>query len=106
VVYIPNLPKKETQYHLILRFNVNIVRLVGQDFKPSSQENTNDSQFSEIQMTQDLNSAGDKKQNETPRVPTFVTEELFQGEKEILIDHHGEQYRLSITKNDKLILTK
>lgn len=62
--------------------------------------------FSEIQMTQDLNSAGDKKQNETPRVPTFVTEELFQGEKEILIDHHGEQYRLSITKNDKLILTK
>ena len=57
-------------------------------------------------MTQDLNAARDKKQIGTPHVRTFVTEDLFHGEREILIDHHGEQYRLSITKNDKLILTK
>ena len=34
------------------------------------------------------------------------TEFLFQGAQEILISHHGEQYRLRITKNGKLILTK
>jgi hemin uptake protein HemP len=31
---------------------------------------------------------------------------LFQGSQEILIEHNGETYRLRITKNDKLILTK
>jgi hemin uptake protein HemP len=31
---------------------------------------------------------------------------LFQGGKEVLIDRNGELYRLSITKNGKLILTK
>jgi hemin uptake protein HemP len=31
---------------------------------------------------------------------------LFQGSQEILINHHGEIYRLRITKNSKLILTK
>ncbi len=31
---------------------------------------------------------------------------LFQGSREILIDRNGEIYRLSITKNGKLILTK
>ncbi|HQT32024.1 MAG TPA: hemin uptake protein HemP [Thiobacillus sp.] len=31
---------------------------------------------------------------------------LFQGTQEILIDHNGEHYRLRITKNGKLILTK
>ena len=34
------------------------------------------------------------------------TEFLFQGTQEILIDHNGEHYRLRITKNGKLILTK
>ncbi|HQS99563.1 MAG: hemin uptake protein HemP [Hydrogenophilales bacterium 16-64-46] len=34
------------------------------------------------------------------------TDFLFQGAQEILISHHGEQYRLRITKNGKLILTK
>lgn len=32
--------------------------------------------------------------------------ELFGGETEILILHNGEQYRLRITRQDKLILTK
>lgn len=31
---------------------------------------------------------------------------LFQGSQEILIAHNGETYRLRITKNGKLILTK
>lgn len=31
---------------------------------------------------------------------------LFHGRQEILIDHKGETYRLRITKNGKLILTK
>lgn len=31
---------------------------------------------------------------------------LFQGGQEILIDHNSETYRLRITKNGKLILTK
>lgn len=34
------------------------------------------------------------------------TEFLFQGSQEILISHNGEHYRLRITKNGKLILTK
>lgn len=31
---------------------------------------------------------------------------LFRGRQEILIGHHGETYRLRITRNGKLILTK
>lgn len=34
------------------------------------------------------------------------TDFLFQGSQEILISHNGERYRLRITKNGKLILTK
>ncbi len=31
---------------------------------------------------------------------------LFQGHQEIQITHNGDTYRLRITRNDKLILTK
>ena len=34
------------------------------------------------------------------------SEKLFKGSKEIVITHGREEYRLHITKNDKLILTK
>jgi hypothetical protein len=34
------------------------------------------------------------------------TDFLFRGNQEILISHKGEHYRLRITKNGKLILTK
>lgn len=37
---------------------------------------------------------------------TLRADLLFQGSQEILIDHKGETYRLRITKNGKLILTK
>lgn len=32
--------------------------------------------------------------------------QLFAGQREIVIMHHGEQYRLRITRQEKLILTK
>lgn len=32
--------------------------------------------------------------------------QLFQNTQEVLLDHNGEPYRLRVTKNDKLILTK
>ena len=31
---------------------------------------------------------------------------LFRGQREIVIMHRGQEYRLRITKSDKLILTK
>ncbi len=36
----------------------------------------------------------------------FSTSDIFQGGKEVLIEHHGEYYQLRITRNGKLILTK
>ena len=37
---------------------------------------------------------------------SIPAELLFHGSQEILINHHGEIYRLRVTKNSKLILTK
>ena len=34
------------------------------------------------------------------------SEELFRAQEVIVIEHNLEEYRLRITKNDKLILTK
>jgi len=34
------------------------------------------------------------------------SEELLQGDHEVLIEHHGEIYRLRQTRNGKLILQK
>jgi hemin uptake protein HemP len=36
----------------------------------------------------------------------IVSAELFRGRREIVIVHRGQEYRLHITKADKLILTK
>ena len=42
-----------------------------------------------------------------PPVPARVaSSDLFRGGREIVIVHRGQEYRLSITKADKLILTK
>ena len=41
-----------------------------------------------------------------PAVARVSSSELFHGEREIVIVHHGQEYRLFITKADKLILTK
>jgi hemin uptake protein HemP len=40
------------------------------------------------------------------KTPVFDVRELFGGGREVIILHAGERYRLRITANDKLILTK
>ena len=40
------------------------------------------------------------------RKPRIESQWLFQGNSEIVIVHHEEEYSLRITKNGKLILTK
>jgi len=39
-------------------------------------------------------------------INTLTSSELFQGERLVIIKHAGEEYRLSITSKDRLILTK
>ena len=41
-----------------------------------------------------------------PALTRVASSELFRGGREIVIVHRGQEYRLSITKADKLILTK
>lgn len=41
-----------------------------------------------------------------PMPSAVLAERLFGGAKEIVIRHRGDDYRLRITRNDKLILTK
>ena len=43
---------------------------------------------------------------EPPPVRRVESAELFQRGREVLIVHRGQEYRLRITKSDKLILTK
>lgn len=38
--------------------------------------------------------------------PVLRAEELFQGNREICIEHDGKRYRLRITRRNKLILQK
>jgi hemin uptake protein HemP len=38
--------------------------------------------------------------------PVFDVRELLAGGREVIIIHAGERYRLRVTANDKLILTK
>ena len=38
--------------------------------------------------------------------PTVNAQQLFGDKRELVIVHNGERYRLRITANDKLILTK
>ena len=38
--------------------------------------------------------------------PRYDSAELFRGARVVLIDHAGEQYRLLVTRNDRLILQK
>jgi hemin uptake protein HemP len=43
---------------------------------------------------------------ETSPPPVLRAEELFQGHREICIEHDGKRYRLRITRRKKLILQK
>lgn len=46
------------------------------------------------------------KDTQQPRLKTISSNELFQGTREVLITHQDEVYRLRLTRQDKLILTK
>lgn len=39
-------------------------------------------------------------------IRTIPSEDLLQGERQVVILHHGEPYRLLVTRNDKLLLQK
>lgn len=41
-----------------------------------------------------------------PEAPVWRSKELLNGAREILITHDDETYRLRLTRNGKLILTK
>lgn len=41
-----------------------------------------------------------------PHVRRMESTALFEHGREVVIVHHGQEYRLRITKSDKLILTK
>jgi hemin uptake protein HemP len=43
---------------------------------------------------------------EAPLVRRVESASLFQRGREVVIVHHGQEYRLRITRSDKLILTK
>lgn len=47
-----------------------------------------------------------KESQRTFTTRTITSAELLQGEKAILIEHNGGEYRLQMTRSKKLILTK
>lgn len=38
--------------------------------------------------------------------PRLRSEDLFRSSHELIIEHQGQEYRLRLTRNDKLILNK
>ena len=44
--------------------------------------------------------------NEVEKLPVWRSEQLFDGNREVLIQHLGETYRLRQTRNGRLILQK
>lgn len=47
-----------------------------------------------------------KAPEHTPASRRISSRELLRGAHELVIDHRGQEYRLRLTKNDKLILNK
>ncbi len=41
-----------------------------------------------------------------PSKPRLRSEDLFRSTQELIIEHCGEEYRLKLTRNNKLILNK
>ena len=54
-------------------------------------------------MTVKIETLGASGSSGTQRI---YSTELFRGEREVIIIHRGQEYRLRITKAEKLILTK
>jgi hemin uptake protein HemP len=47
-----------------------------------------------------------EERDSTEAPKTISAGDLFEGQREILIEHEGETYRLRITRRNKLILQK
>lgn len=58
-----------------------------------------------MNQSNELTSEHDEQQVVTPLV-RVDSKQLFEGQRELIIQHQGEEYRLRITRHDKLILTK
>lgn len=50
--------------------------------------------------------AAPRQPQPTQPLTKLDTHSLFDGRREVLIVHNGEEYRLRITRQEKLILTK
>lgn len=48
----------------------------------------------------------DTEKKTVKSIPSLNTEKLFNGFREVRLRHSNEEYRLILTKNNKLILTK
>jgi hemin uptake protein HemP len=51
-------------------------------------------------------SAGIGRASHGPAIPRIDSRRLMAGANELVIEHAGQEYRLRLTRNDKLILTK
>ncbi len=51
-------------------------------------------------------SAGASQSSDAPTMRRMTSDELLAGQKERVIEHSGEEYRLRMTSKGKLILTK
>jgi hemin uptake protein HemP len=49
---------------------------------------------------------GGRPKQTAPQPPSVDASTLFGSNREVIIVHRGEQYRLRVTQNGKLILTK
>ena len=56
-------------------------------------------------MEEDGSRQGSRVAQTVPQTPRFKSEELFQQQREVEIDHQGRIYRLRLTQMNKLILT-
>ncbi|MHC4741096.1 MAG: hemin uptake protein HemP [Planctomycetota bacterium] len=61
--------------------------------------------MSQTEPRQNLRNSAQKAE-EAQALPTISSDELFRGAREVKLFHGSEEYRLRITKNQKLILTK
>ncbi len=59
-------------------------------------------------MDHPIDERPDAPSERQPAVPPARVDsrQLFEGQRELIIQHQGEEYRLRITRHDKLILTK
>jgi len=67
------------------------------------------SRMSEIQSHVDAAGSAQSRASEQsyePQLKTYGSRELFNGSREVAIEHGGSLYRLKITRQGKLILNK